>query len=122
MADEIEQIEAAIDGLEYPSESDAPFEIVRWVTKSDQTVLSAIREHVGMDRKISIKPVADFFAELEGSDDADRFGQLRQVLQSVVSDLGVFRIGDGEVKVQIFLIGKSLGGDWLGVSTVSTET
>jgi hypothetical protein len=65
-------------------------------------------------------PVEQFFEELEGSDDAPRYRDLRRVPQATLSDLRVLRVGS--VKVQIYLIGKTRSGAWAGLHTTSVET
>jgi len=46
--------------------------------------------------------------------------KLRGVLESSLTNLRVLRIG--EIEVQVYLIGKTPGGSWAGLHTVSVET
>ena len=67
-------------------------------------------------------PVDQFFGELRDADDALRFDELRRVLDLHLQGLSVFRVGLGEVQVDVYLIGKTGTDDWAGLHTVSTET
>lgn len=62
----------------------------------------------------------DFFAALADSEDAARFKSLEAILCGNLSDLKVFRVGS--VKVDIYIVGRTAEGLWLGVHTSSVET
>jgi histidine triad (HIT) family protein len=122
--DELKIIERASAGLAYPSESDAPFELFQWPAQgagSAREVVTA-RGGGGAGRKIEELTVDGFFAELVASDEGERYRQLRRALGSVLQELKIFRIGAGEVKVDIYLIGRTRSGDWAGLHTTSVET
>ena len=65
-------------------------------------------------------PVGQFFAELEGTSQGERYRQLRAVLCERLSPLEVFRVG--AVKVDIYLVGRTGDGAWVGLHTTSVET
>lgn len=115
------KLRKAVAGLEYPSESDTPFDLLRW-PRSPGTAQGQIAAHTKGGRKIVEVPIDQFFDSLKDSDDAARFQQLRKVLESTLTDLKIFRAGEGEVKVDIYLIGKLQTGDWAGLHTTSVET
>ena len=119
---ELQELTKASAGLLYPSESDEPFDALAWPGGTAASARQAIAAHVGPGRKIQEVPVDRFFADLRGADDAGRFDELRRVLESNLDGLSVFRVGDGEVQVDIYLIGKTRAGDWTGLHTVSIET
>jgi hypothetical protein len=119
--DDLQALAHAMEGLTYPSESDAPFEPFRWpASRPGASARDAVVAHVKGGAKIEEVSPADFFAELEGSDDAERYRQLRRVLESRLSDLKVIRAG--ERKVDVYLIGRTHAGDWAGLHTTSVET
>lgn len=118
---EVKALREATAGLEYPSESDAPFEVFRWPGNAGGSAREAVAAHAGA-RKIEEVGVDEFFKQLEGSEDAERFRQLRRVLESQLSGLKIFRVGVGEVKVDVYLVGRARSGDWVGLHTVSVET
>lgn len=112
----------AVSGLTYPSESDEPFEVFRWPAADGTTAREAIAAHVRPGRRIVQLPVDQFFSQLDDADDAPRFRRLRKTLESQLKDLAVFRVGEGEVQVDVYLIGRLPDGDWAGLHTVSIET
>jgi hypothetical protein len=123
MADDmLQQLKTATDGLEYPSESDAPFDAFLWPAKGAMNALALITARAHAGQKIEQVPVDSFFADLSDSDDGARFAQLRRLLQSRLNDLHIFRVGAGETTVHIYLIGKTLAGEWAGLHTTSIET
>jgi hypothetical protein len=119
MADELSaKLQSAVAGLEYPSESDAPFDVIRWSSTS-ASARDAVAAKAG-NGKIEGVPVDAFFEELKDTSDADRFAQLQQVLVRELRDVRVFRVG--EMSIDIYMIGKTPAGEWAGVHTVSVET
>ena len=115
--DELAAIKKASDGLTYPSESDAPFDVFRWPAKD------SVASHLGAARKVEEVSIDAFFAELiESDDDGARYKQLRRALESQLKELRIFRVGVGEPKVEIYLVGRTHAGDWAGLHTTSVET
>jgi hypothetical protein len=120
MQDEMLEIRQACEGLEYPSESDTPFDVFTWPAggaAKDQVVA-----HGRKGRKVEEITVDDFFAELVEAEDGDHFRRLRATLESHLKDLKIFRVGGGEVKVDVYLLGRLASGAWGGVHTRSVET
>src|SRR2546423_1752737 len=105
----LEELTKASAGLEYPSESDAPFDAFVWRSApsnsapkpraeavGDATGPSArqqVAARTGAKRTIEPVPVDQFFKELEASEDGPRYRALRQLLTSRLSNLQVFRAG-----------------------------
>ena len=119
-------IQKAAAGLLYPSESDAPFDLVRWdATKGDPSpaTLAALAGGTGKKKARPVEQVApdEFFAALAETDDAARFKALEQALKKSLTDLRVFRVG-GSAQVDIYVLGKAASGEWLGLHTTSVET
>jgi hypothetical protein len=121
-ADDLAEIKKAADGLQYPSESDAPFDVFRWPGATSVLARDQIASHGGTGRKIEEVAIDAFFAELIESDDGARFKQLRRALESNLNDLKIFRVGVGEPKVDIYLVGRTRSGEWAGLHTTSVET
>jgi hypothetical protein len=119
-------IQKAATGLEYPSESDAPFDLVRWDGAKGDPSPATIAAVAGGNGKKKARPVDevspdDFFAALAETDDAAKFKVLEQALKKSLSDLRVYRVG-GSAKVDIYVVGRAASGDWLGLHTTSVET
>jgi hypothetical protein len=122
MQDEMQEIRQACEGLEYPSESDTPFDLFKWPAAGAGTAREQVVAHGGTGRKIEEVTADDFFAELVEGDDGDRFRRLRATLESHLKDLKIFRVGGGEVKVDVYLVGRLASGALGGVHTRSVET
>jgi hypothetical protein len=119
-------IQKAAAGLLYPSESDAPFDLVRWdSSKGDPspTTVAALAGGTGKKRARPVEevPAGEFFAALAETDDAAKFKALEQVLKKSLSDLHVYRVG-GSPRVDIYLLGRAASGEWLGLHTTTVET
>jgi hypothetical protein len=121
--DDIAKLKEAVAGLTYPSESDEPFEVVRWENPGRVDVAGWVGEHGGKGRKVKQVGISDFFEALRETDDAERYELLRRTFQDVARDVKVFRVGDGEVSVDVYVLGNSrTDGSVVGVHTVSVET
>src|SRR5690349_2580494 len=109
------RLEAAANGLLYPSESDEPFTFVRLpgIAKrglGPRRLLKALE--LPPETPIREQTVSAFFEGVPGDD----FAALRQALKAAVPGFRVFRVG--EVQVQVYLLGKD-GEDAVGLKTVS---
>jgi hypothetical protein len=120
--DDLQEIRKAIDGLEYPSESDAPFDLVRWPAQGAGAARDQVVAHGGANRKVEEVTLDAFFAELIASEDGERYKRLRRALESQLKELKIFRVGVGEPKVDVYLVGRTRVGDWAGLHTTSVET
>ena len=119
---ELRALSLAVDGLEYPSESDAPFEPFHWDRKPAGSAREQVAAHVSPGRPIEEVTVAAFFEQLADSDDAERFTQLRSVLEAQLSQPGIFRVPAGAGEIDLYLVGQTRAGEWVGLHTVSVET
>jgi len=125
MADDAAAIQKAAAGLQYPSESDAPFDVVRWDAASGDPSPATVAALGGKGKKkgrpVQEVPVAEFFAALTETDDAAGFQALEQALRKALSDLRVYRVG-GSAKIDIYVLGRAASGEWMGLHTTSVET
>lgn len=120
--DPTSQLTAAVAGLVYPSESDAPFDVIRWSREANESAEQAVARHAKATT-IERTTLAAFLEGLEGSQDEARFRSLVELIQKSLRDPAVYRAKrDGEAKVEIYAIGRSPAGDWAGVHTTSVET
>ena len=118
--DELATLKSAAAGLLYPSESDAPFDVFTWPATTATTAHDAVTAHAAGGGAVEEVALAEFFTELEASDDGPRYSKLRARLTSTFSDVKVLRVG--QRKVDVFLIGRAKSGAWAGVHTTSVET
>ena len=125
-----EQIKIAVKGLYYISETDA--EILPFVGKqakavSKQEILSQIKKPA--DTTIEEKDFARFFVRLteiqdwfgdEEKEIAQRFVQLKELLEKNLRDLKVFKIG--KIQLDVYVVGLDAEDNLLGIETKAVET
>lgn len=117
---ETAEIAKASAGLLYPSETDTPFEVFRWNLPAARTAKDAVVARCGGQKEIKEQSLKDFFAELEASDDGERFRKLRAAIEAALAEPRAFRVG--RTRVDVYVLGKTRSGAWAGVHTVSVET
>lgn len=116
----IEALRKAVDRLTYPSESDEPFDVFQW--NAGGSAREQVAAHAGKSRRIEEASIEPFFAQLDDADDAPRYRKLQQLLTTTLRSFTILRAGVGEVRVDVYLLGKLESGEWAGVHTVSVET
>jgi len=122
---EVPQLQAlatAAENLTYPSESDEPFDMFHWKGSSKSSAEQALRQHAGRERQMGRVSFDEFFSALDDADNAPRFEALRRVLEAQLRELTIYRVGEGEAEVDIYLMGRLPDGDWAGLHTCSVET
>ncbi|MEG4584679.1 nuclease A inhibitor family protein [Microcoleus sp. MOSTC5] len=131
MTDSItDQLNQASEGLLFPSETDAPFEVVSWPTQEEltQTKLLELTGHPP-DAPVEMRTVDEFFAiatseeawhDEEERETAKRFQNLVNFLKQNLSQLQVYRVGS--VEIDAYIVGVTQNGDWAGLSTQVVET
>jgi hypothetical protein len=65
-------------------------------------------------------PLDQFFGGLENTDEAQRFRQLRRVVETDLSGAKGLRLGSP--KVDVYLVGRARSGAWVALHTRSVET
>jgi hypothetical protein len=132
MPDEIDtELQQATQGLIYMSETDAPFEIIHWPdggASLDAKQVIRLSRHKPRDpvQTLSVddffKPLTDYQAWFGASEKAtaEKYRRLQEIIQQRLSDLQVFRVG--KIQIDIFVVGRSTQGDWVGVKTRAVET
>jgi hypothetical protein len=117
-------ISKASAGLVYPSESDAPFDLVRWDAAGGDpspATMAALGGKGKKGRPVQQVSPDELFAALAETDDAAKFKALEQALKAHLADLRVYRVG-GPPKIDIYVLGRAASGEWLGLHTTSVET
>jgi hypothetical protein len=117
-------LEAAADGLLYPSETDAPLTAFEW-TGGDAPTAAAIAAARGLpaDAPLETTTLADELGPLagdDGGDDAPRWAALVALVERSLTDVAVHRVGAPDVLVVV--VGRSPSGAWLGLETRAVET
>jgi hypothetical protein len=132
MPNEIETaLQQATKGLLYESETDAPFEVFHWPDKAPSLDAKKVLQLSGHKPKDPVQVLAldDFFKNLteeqswqgaEEKADVRKYRNLLGIIKEKLSDPQVFRVG--RIQVDIFIVGKTPQGDWMGVKTKAVET
>jgi hypothetical protein len=120
--DELTILRKASEGLLYPSESDEPFEVFRWTAEGPEPQARHVLTQAGKASSEEVEEItlADFFEGLSEHEDADRFKQLRQAIETHLRDAKVFRIGS--IQIEVYIVGTTRSGQWAGLHTKSIET
>lgn len=126
------ELEQAASGLQFMSESDYPFETIRWEALAEVTP-EHLRAAAGGSQgaaEIVTESVEDFFRaaasepDWKSADDlatARRYQALVRVLGENLSGVRVHRVGD--INTPVFIVGRNDStGNWLGLSTRVVET
>ena len=131
MPNDIEnQLRAAIKGLLYTSETDAPFEIVHWRNggeSMDEKKVLLLSGHKPNDA-VETMSIEEFFKDLTtnqswyGAEEkaaAKKYVQLKSILEQLKNPQ-VFKLDS--IRIDIYIIGQDAKGDWVGVKTKAVET
>ena len=124
------ELKEAAAGLYVMSESDFPFEVIRWEGTAELSP-QYLRELHGEpdDAPVKIEALADFpgFVTTEvsakggaASAGESRYQHLLRVLTENLSGVRVHRVG--RINIPVYVVGRSPGGNWVGVSTRVVET
>jgi hypothetical protein len=127
----LDALTQASKGLEFPSESEYPFEPFLW--KGDGTALTSeqIIQKAGLrgTSKTKVVDLDSFFQPAteeqdwfgpEEKETMKKFRNLVQVLKANLKDIQVLRAGKTEIEVVI--LGRTCDGDWAGLKTRVVET
>jgi hypothetical protein len=117
----LKALKAAVKGLLYISESEAPLEPFLWEGPGEPDA-KGILELAGAEEGTAVeeKPLSSFFKTVS-KEDKPKFDKLAAVLKEQLSDVKVYRVGD-EAEKQVFVAGKTADGKWAGVKTTVVET
>lgn len=110
----LEQLKRATAGLLFMSESDYPFELIQWEGPPDLTSEFLCR--------VSGEPAGCPVQELEVQDflTAERYRRLVDVITDNLVEPKAYKVG--RINMPVYVVGRSAGGKWLGVSTRVVQT
>lgn len=124
------QLKQASKGLLFLSESDAPFEVVRWSAQGELTPakLLELTEHpfdapveiVSMDEFFDVATAEEAWHDEEEPETAKRFQNLVSLLKQNLSNIQVYRVGS--IEIDAYIVGVTPSGNWMGLSTQLVET
>lgn len=130
MNPQLQSLQQAAEGLYYLSESDYPFEAFA-LPAGTNDVAAVLRglSGKGTDAPVETQTLDYFFrnqVKEYGGESAERqaviarFRQLQQLLESSLTNVQVYRIG--QVQVDAFIAGQANDGSWMGLRTRVIET
>ena len=108
------QLKKVSAGLLVMSESDYPFEIIQWdgsIEINPEFLRSLTNEPA--ESRVEETSLEQFLAH-------GQFEHLERFLRKHLTDLKVYKVG--EIRIPVYIVGKSPGGSWLGLSTRVIET
>ena len=106
------------------SETDEPFQSFTWKGAegplTDKKVLE-LSKHAS-DTTIEEMTLDEFLGDYaEGEDeDAKKYKNLLKVINEQLSDVRVFKVG--QVNIDVYIVGRTNQGDWVGLHTKAVET
>ncbi len=127
----IDQLQTAIEGLYYPSESDEKLEIITLNKDFDLKNESVLKKNIKAKSKDkieicdfedfwkSISTPQDWWTEFE-NDRMRKFMILKDLLTLKLTELTYLRIG--RVEINALIIGQDKDCNWIGVKTLIVES
>lgn len=130
MTELIPRLEHAVDGLFFPSESDAPLTVFVWPADAPFSP-QALLAHAGCPETTAIETTdLDHFFDPVTTPrawhgDAEReqiarFTVVRDLLAAELSNITVYKIGT--ITIRVYILGRSADGATLGLTTTLVET
>jgi hypothetical protein len=131
----VQQIETAVTDLNWPSETDAPFEVLAWTEPSAKTPTAKFsgkqileQAYLAPETPIETLDLDTFFEptlpqswhSAEEQAIAKQFQALQTLLHQTLEDIQVFRCG--KIEIDIYIVGRSPKGDWVVLHTAAVET
>lgn len=126
-AEIIDRLQQATTDLVWTSESDYPFEVVTWSKDTELNPTALFK--LPTDTAIETTTLQDFFTPALATEDwygkeelatVDRYQKLVDAIGSNLSDVVVFRVG--EIEIAVYIVGKTLDRDLVGLKTQVIET
>jgi hypothetical protein len=124
----IDRLQQATADLVWTSESDYPFEVLTW-NQDTELQPTALFKDLPPDTAIETTTLQDFFAPALQTEDwygeeelatVDRYQKLIETIGSNLSDVVVFRVG--KIEIAVYVVGKTLDRDLVGLKTQVVET
>ncbi len=129
LAEELHDLEQAVDGLLVMSETDAPLLPFVWPAGLPFTTSAIIAASSDMDLSSETLALGDFFAPMTAEQDwygeeelatAARFQALQSWLAEHLENVQVYRIGGPDI--QVYIGGTDPNGRVIGLTTHQVET
>jgi hypothetical protein len=117
----LKELQTAVKGLLFPSETDAPLEAFVWPGGKGAPDEAAVRANAKVDKDAPIEQItlADLARTIPEESRGD-FLPLFALLGHHLSGTTVFRVG--EVNITVYIVGRTTDGQFAGVKTEVVET
>jgi hypothetical protein len=124
-----QRLRQATADLLWMSESDYPFEVVTWERGIELNPKALFPELESDEIPIETVTLTDFFApaiaiedwyEAEELAQVDRYKELLHAIESNLTEVQVFRLG--EIEIDVYIVGKTPDGELVGLKTQVVET
>jgi hypothetical protein len=123
-SDVIAALRTASEGLLCRSETDEPFTPFSWGrAEAELTPVQVSRLAAApAGARIEDKPLAAFIQEqaAQDPDDAAQYRQLQQVIDRQLAGARVYRVGS--VNIDVYIVGRTGDGEWVGLKSRAVET
>lgn len=110
-------------GLLYPSESDEPINPFVWEELPNEAwqerLLQPADSQMISDFFAKASEIRNWFGEAE-KEEALKFKNLADFIQNNLQNLHIFK--EGEIEIEVFVIGQLPSGDWAGIQTLLVQT
>lgn len=116
------ELQAAVKGLLFPSETDAPLEAFAWpATGGGPPDEAAVRAAAKVDQKTAVERVTlPELARTIPSEARGDFVPLFAALAHHLSGTAVFKVG--AINIDVYIVGRTADGRFAGVKTKVVET
>ncbi len=117
----VKELTTASKGLLFPSETDAPFEAFAWPGAASPPNETAVRANCGAATDAPVEQLT--LAELTRtipSENRDDYAPLFAVLRNKLKGVTVFKVG--AVNIDVYIVGRTADGQYVGVKTQVVET
>ena len=108
----------ATKDLTYTTESDARLDVIWWPPAP--SARAAVETNGGHEGPIEERSAAEFFDGLASVEGMEGFAALRKLMESSLKDLTVIR--QGEIEIEVYVLGRASTGEWAGFHTHAVET
>ena len=126
----VETLKKASMGLQFPSETDAPFEAFAWPGQEGKPDKARVLALAGLPdgTPVKVKGLGAFFADVteeqdwhdeDEKEEVRKFRQLAQALKESLADVKVFQVGS--VEIDVYIVGRAESG-WAGLKTKMVQT
>ncbi len=121
------KLQPVLKGLLYLSESDYPFEMVSFASKTTGKPTPAeLLAHLKLpaNTAVEVRTSSQWFAPLltlaDPLGDAAKYAEMKKLLDAGLTDVTVIRVG--KIQIGVYVIGRTKCGTISGVKTVAVET